>query len=485
MPKINLQNLEKITSNKIFYTLSELAIQANYELYVVGGFVRDLFLGKEVKDIDFTIVGDAIKFAEIVAKKFNTKAIIYERFGTALVPIGDLHLEFVGTRKEVYDANSRNPIVTIGTLKDDIYRRDFTINSLAISLNKSNYGELIDLLGGIEDLEKELIRTPLDPIVTYNDDPLRMMRCLRFASQLNFEIEKPSLDSITTLKDRIKIISQERITDEFLKILASPKPSVGFYHLYNTGLLEIIFPEVYNLAGVDIVSEGSKNFAHKDVFKHTLKVLDNISLETNNIWLRLTALLHDIAKPKTKRFIDGIGWTFYGHEEVGARWVKRIFKNLKLPLQNLDYVEKLVRLHQRPMVLVEDIVSDSALRRLAAYAGHDLEDLLTLCKADITTRDKNKVVQYLQNYEVVKHKILEVQEKDKLREFQSPIRGEEIMDICSIPPSRLVGYIKTNIEEAILEGIIENDYDIAYQYFIQNKDNWISDFQVTITNKKS
>jgi len=433
-------------------------------------------LNKSVKDIDFTVVGDALEFAQIIANEFNSKAIIYERFRTALVPIGEYQLEFVGTRKEVYTKNSRNPIVETGSLKDDIYRRDFTINSMAISLNKINYGEFIDLLNGKTDLENNIIRTPFNSIDTYNEDPLRMMRCLRFASQLNFEIEEQSLKSIEILKDRIKIISQERITDEFFKILKSPTPSIGLNYLYETGLLNIIFPEVAYLSGVDIVSKNNIHFAHKDVFKHTLQVLDNISTETENVWLRFAALLHDIAKPKTKKYIEGIGWTFYGHEEIGARWIKRFFRELKLPMQHLDYVEKLVRLHQRPMTLVEEHITDSALRRLAAYAGNDLEDLLTLCKADITTRSQKKVNKYLKNYEVVKQKIIEVQQKDKLREFQSPVRGETIMELCDIKPSRLVGFIKLKIEDAILEGIIPNNFEESYQFFLENKDIWIVEF---------
>lgn len=433
-------------------------------------------MNKSVKDIDFTVVGDALEFAQIIANEFNSKAIIYERFRTALVPIGEYQLEFVGTRKEVYTKNSRNPVVETGSLKDDIYRRDFTINSMAISLNKINYGEFIDLLNGKTDLENKIIRTPFNSIDTYNEDPLRMMRCLRFASQLNFEIEEQSLKSIEILKDRIKIISQERITDEFFKILKSPTPSIGLNYLYETGLLNIIFPEVAYLSGVDIVSKNNIHFAHKDVFKHTLQVLDNISTETENVWLRFAALLHDIAKPKTKKYIEGIGWTFYGHEEIGARWIKRFFRELKLPMQHLDYVEKLVRLHQRPMTLVEEHITDSALRRLAAYAGNDLEDLLTLCKADITTRSQKKVNKYLKNYEVVKQKIIEVQQKDKLREFQSPVRGETIMELCDIKPSRLVGFIKLKIEDAILEGIIPNNFEESYQYFLENKDNWIVEF---------
>lgn len=433
-------------------------------------------MNKSVKDIDFTVVGDALEFAQIIANEFNSKAIIYERFRTALVPIGEYQLEFVGTRKELYTKNSRNPVVETGSLKDDIYRRDFTINSMAISLNKINYGEFIDLLNGKTDLENKIIRTPFNSIDTYNEDPLRMMRCLRFASQLNFEIEEQSLKSIEILKDRIKIISQERITDEFFKILKSPTPSIGLNYLYETGLLNIIFPEVAYLSGVDIVSKNNIHFAHKDVFKHTLQVLDNISTETENVWLRFAALLHDIAKPKTKKYIEGIGWTFYGHEEIGARWIKRFFRELKLPMQHLDYVEKLVRLHQRPMTLVEEHITDSALRRLAAYAGNDLEDLLTLCKADITTRSQKKVNKYLKNYEVVKQKIIEVQQKDKLREFQSPVRGETIMELCDIKPSRLVGFIKLKIEDAILEGIIPNNFEESYQYFLENKDNWIVEF---------
>lgn len=480
MPQINKENLNIVYTDPIFTELSDIAEELGVKIYVIGGFVRDLLLsraGKNIIDTDFSVIGDALTFAQSVAKRFNSKAILYERFGTALVPLsGGRQLEFVGTRKEEYQLNSRNPIVTIGTLDDDIKRRDFTINTLAISINKEDFGQLIeDKFFGIKDLEEGRITTPLDPEVTFNDDPLRMLRCIRFATQLDFQIDTELLKAIRRLKSRIKIIAQERISDELLKIMKSKKPSIGFYHLFDTGLLEYIFPEVYKLAGVDIVSKDNTTYAHKDVFKHTLQVLDNISPEAeNNVWLRFAALLHDIAKPMTKQYKEGEGWTFWGHEEKGARLVKKIFKNLKLPLNHVEYVEKLVRLHQRPMQLVDEKVTESALRRLAADAGDSLVDLLTLCKADITTRNEKKVKKYLNNYKVVWERIVEVQEKDKLRAFQSPVRGEEIMEICHIGPSRLVGIIKTNIEEAILEGAIPNEYDAAKEYFLAHKDRWIN-----------
>lgn len=454
--------------------IGKIADDENVFVYAVGGYVRDFFLERPRTDFDLTVIGDSIKFAKKVAKKFYTKAIVYERFKTALVPIGDYNVEFVGTRKEEYRENSRKPIVTEGTLEDDLRRRDFTVNCLSVCLNESNFGEMIDIFGGLSDMNSKLLRTPLEPKTTYSDDPLRMMRAARFASQLEFSIEPDSFDSIKEMNERIKIISQERITDEFLKIINSPKPSIGLGILFKTGLMQFIFPELHNLAGVDIVEKDGRTHAHKDVFWHSLKVIDNAAKTTDKTWLRFAALVHDIAKPKTKRFIEGTGWSFHGHEEIGARWMKRIFKRMKFPLDYLKYVEKLVRLHGRPMVLVED-VTDSAVRRLAVHAGADLEDLFTLVRADITTKNPNLLSKYKNNYEIVFQKVIDVQEKDKLREFQSPVRGEEIMEITGLKPCKAIGVIKENIEEAILEGDIPNEYEPAKDYFLKNYQNWLNE----------
>jgi poly(A) polymerase len=467
---------QKISINeKLLLQIGEFADSLGVEVYVVGGYVRDKLLSRSKTDFDCTVVGDSIDFAKKIAKHFNSKAIIFENFRTAMVPVGGFQLEFVGTRKEIYESKSRKPIVSDGTLEDDIRRRDFTVNAMAVSINSKSSGEIIDLFGGLQDLEDKILRTPLDPEITYSDDPLRMMRAARFASQLGFRIEEKSFDSIANMVDRISIVSAERISDEFLKILSSDKPSIGLYVLQNTGLMKIIFPEVSALAGTDIVQVGDKVHAHKDVFHHTLKVVDNIALMTDNVWLRFAALMHDIAKPRTKKYIEGIGWSFYGHEEIGARMQKKIFSRMKLPIDKMQYVEKLVRLHQRPMMLVEKGITDSAIRRLAVTADEALEDLFTLCRADITTKNPNKSAQYYENYNVVFQKVLDVQEKDRLRAFQSPVNGEEIMLHCNIQPSKLVGIIKTNIEEAILEGIIPNEYQAAFDYFIANKDLWLSE----------
>lgn len=457
--------------------IGTLAGKNGIQAYIVGGYVRDVILGRPRNDFDFTVIGDPIDLAKKVARTFNSKAVIFPRFRTAMVPIGEYNCEFVGTRKEIYLPDSRNPIVTEGTFEDDLRRRDFTINTIAASINEGNFGEIVDLFNGIEDIESGILRTPLDPETTFSDDPLRMMRAARFAAQLDFKVDDNSLNSINNMAERISIISQERISDEFLKTLASPKPSVGLMIMYETGLLKIIFPELNELAGVEIVQEGSREFAHKDVFRHTLKVLDNISKNTDNVWLRFAALVHDIAKPRTKRFVEGTGWTFYGHEEIGARWMDSIFHRMRFPLDKLSYVERLVRLHQRPMTLVDEIVTDSAVRRLAFQAGDALEDLFLLCRSDITTKNPNLSKKYLNNYRIVTEKVIEVQEKDKLREFQSPVRGNEIMELCNINPSPMVGYIKENIEEAILDGIIPNDYMQALDYFMKNKDKWMIEYE--------
>jgi putative nucleotidyltransferase with HDIG domain len=461
--------------NKMVLKVAELANKYNFKVFIVGGFVRDYYLNRQRADLDFTVIGDALEFAKIVAKHFKTKPVLYERFKTAMVPLNnELQLEFVGTRSEEYEENSRKPIVSEGTLEDDLLRRDFTINALAVSLQNDEMGKVIDLFNGYQDIEKKILRTPLDPYKTFEDDPLRMIRAARFASQLGFTIEGKTIRAIKSMKNRLKIISMERISSEFLKILASPKPSVGINILNDTELLPLFLPEITNLKGVEIKQAGEKNFAHKDVYKHSLMVLDNISNYTEDVYLRFAALLHDVGKPITKRFQPGIGWSFHGHEEVGANMIERIFRRLKLPLEKVPYIETLVRLHQRPMMLVDDIITDSAIRRLAVNAGEYLQDLFTLCKADITTKNPNLTVQYLNNYDVVLAKVLDVQEKDKLREFQSPVRGEEIMEYCSLAPCKAIGIIKNNIEEAILEGIIPNEYQPARAYFEKNVDYWIS-----------
>jgi putative nucleotidyltransferase with HDIG domain len=473
--KINeLDNLIKI-DDPIISIITQIADNKGFEVYLVGGYVRDYYLDRNRTDLDFTVVGDALAFAKLVAKEFKVKPVIFERFTTAMVPISqEAQLEFVGTRKEEYLPNSRKPIVTIGTLYDDLARRDFTVNAMAVSINAKTFGQVIDKFNGLEDIQKQILRTPLDPEKTFEDDPLRMLRAARFASQLNFSIEDKTIEAIIKMYKRLKIISQERISSEFFKILESPQPSVGINILSETGLLSVFFPQLEKLKGVDIVKEGTTTYAHKDVFYHSLKVLDNISKVTNNVWLRFAALLHDIAKPQTKRFHPQSGWSFHGHEDIGAKMMARLFRDFKLPLDKLEYVEKLVRLHQRPMMLVDEEITDSAIRRLAVQAGDALEDLFILCKADITTKNPRLSVKYLENYDSVARKIIDVQEKDKLREFQSPVRGEEIMEYCKIEPCKAVGIIKTNIEEAILDGKIQNDYDEAKQFFVDNINNWLA-----------
>jgi poly(A) polymerase len=450
--------------------LGDIARRHGVRLYVVGGYVRDLLLGiASNNDIDFTVEGSGVEFGTIVARELGSHPVIYERFGTVLVPAHGFKLEFVGTRQESYVEDSRKPIVTEGTLEDDLRRRDFTVNAMAIRIDEP-LDDVIDLFGGRDDIERRLLRTPLDPHTTYSEDPLRMMRAARFTAQLGFDLDAASHDAIRELRERIGIVSQERISEELLKTLASPRPGLGLTILYETGLMELIFPEVHRLAGVDLVQTGGISYAHKDVFRHTVKVVDNIAEKTDNVWLRFAALMHDIAKPKTKRFVEGSGWTFHGHDEIGARWQERIFRRMKLPFKERDYVAGLVRMHHRPMALVDDGVTDSAIRRLVVDAGEHLDDLFTLCRADITSRDPRRVQRYLQNYDRVVERIREVQEKDALRAFQSPVRGEEIMEICGIGPSRTVGILKTAIEEAILDGRIPNDYDAAKAYLLEIKD---------------
>lgn len=454
--------------DKILKTLGKEADKTGYSIYVVGGYARDFILGKKDTDIDIMVLGDATEFAHVAAKRFGTELnAVYKNFGTALLIINqndfEYKIEFASARKESYNRNSRKPEVEFATLQEDISRRDFTINTLAVSLKSENFGELIDLYNGEEDIRHGIIKTPLDPLKTFDDDPLRIMRAIRFASKLNFKIEENTCNAIIKMKERLaesEVVSVERITDEFLQILMTPKPSIGLDLMFKTGVMAIVFPEISIMAGVD----QRKDYHHKDVFYHTLQVVDNISQKTDNVWLRFAALVHDIAKPKTKKFVEGIGWTFHAHEEVGARMMKKIFQRMRLPLVQLPYIEKLIRLHLRPIPLAKDEVTDSAIRRLAADAGEDLEDLLTLCRADITSKNIAKVSKFFKNYEIVEKKIIEVQEKDKLRNFQSPVRGEEIMEYFKIPPSRAVGIIKKKIEEAILEGIIPNEYEDARRY---------------------
>jgi len=459
-----------IKEKDYFIKASEVAEEMNIQIYVVGGYVRDLILDRKLDDVDILVIGDGLEFANKLSKKLGVKKVDYfKTFGTAHFFYKDIDLEFVGARKESYSSDSRNPEVEIGTFDDDINRRDLTINTIAISLNKNNFGDLIDTFGGVKDLEAKIIKTPLDPVETFNDDPLRILRAFRFASQLNFQVDESLIEASTQLASRLDIISQERITEEFFKILASPKPSIGLQLLYNSGVMKQIFPEVADLGGV----EQRNEFHHKDVFLHTCKVVDNIAKVSDNVWLRFAGLMHDIAKPPTKESDEKVGWSFHGHEEKGARWMKYIFKRMKLPFSKLDYVRKLVRLHLRPIALISDNVTDSAIRRFVVSLGEDLEDMITLCRADITSKNAKKVTRYLSNYNKVMEKVRDVKERDKLREFQSPVRGEEIMKICNIPPSKKVGEIKTAIEEAILDGEIGNNYEEAYDYLLKIKDEFV------------
>ncbi|MBK9592857.1 MAG: HD domain-containing protein [Crocinitomicaceae bacterium] len=458
-------NLKDKLNHRVFQAVSDVAAREGKSSFVIGGFVRDLILKRPSKDIDFVVLGDGLEFAEKVANELKiTKVAYYKNFGTAAFRCDDLEIEFVGARKESYSRDSRKPIVESGSLSDDQKRRDFTINALAISLSKSSFGEVLDPFEGLEDLKNKIIRTPLDPDQTYSDDPLRMMRAIRFASQLGFKIEQNSLSSISKNAERLKIISIERTMDEFNKIVLSEKPSRGLGLLLDTRLLHQFFPEMVALCGVETINGKS----HKDNFYHTLEVLDNISSDTDDLWLRWSAILHDIAKPKTKKFHQTVGWTFHGHEELGARMVKGIFTRLKQPLDvKMKYVEKLVRLHLRPIALVNGAVTDSAIRRLLFEAGDDIDDLMTLCNADITTKNEFKVVKYRQNFERVREKLKSVEEKDHLRNFQPPITGEQIMDIFGLEPSKVVGILKNEIKEAILEGLIKNDYNEAYEFLLK------------------
>ena len=466
MIELTQQDLIERFDKPIFHKISETADELGLECYAVGGYVRDLFLERPSQDIDVVVVGSGIAMAEALGQKLGKKAhvSVFRNFGTAQVKCGSLEVEFVGARRESYSHDSRKPIVEDGTLEDDQNRRDFTINALAVCLNRARYGELVDPFDGLADMKEKTIRTPLNPDITFSDDPLRMMRCVRFATQLNFYIDDETFEALMRNKERIRIISRERIAEELNKILLAPVPSKGFVELDRCGLLELIFPELVALQGVETI----QGRGHKDNFYHTLEVVDNIARMTDNLWLRWAALLHDIGKPRTKRWEPRVGWTFHNHNYVGEKMVPDLFRRMKLPMnEKMKYVQKLVGLHMRPIVIADDVVTDSAVRRLLFEAGDDIDDLMTLCEADITSKNQVRKQQFLDNFKLVRQKLKDLEERDRIRNFQPPVTGEEIMRVFDLPPCREVGSLKSSIKDAILDGVIPNEHDAAYAFMLK------------------